>query len=80
VNKVLHRPTWTGISVFAVGVEAALVIQRPRQLIEDRRGLLYETAVPEESVGAFDTSLDRCRDLRHLDSATICFRSLLFPA
>lgn len=80
VNKVLHRPIRTVVSVFAVGVEVALVIQRPRQLIEDRRGLLCETAVPEESVRAFDTSLDRCRDLRHLDSATICFRSLLFPA
>jgi uncharacterized membrane protein len=40
VNKVLHRPNWTVVSVFAVGVEVALVIQRPRQLIEDRRVLL----------------------------------------
>ena len=80
MNKVLRRPIRTVVSVFAVRVEVALVIQRPRQLIEDRRGLLCEIAVPEESVGAFDTSLDRCRDLRHLDSATICFRSLLMPA
>jgi hypothetical protein len=32
-----------------------------RQLIEDRRPLLCKTAVPGRSVGAFDTSLDRCR-------------------
>jgi hypothetical protein len=46
VNQVLHRPNWTVVSVFAVGVEAALVIQRPLQLVEDRRALLCETAVP----------------------------------
>src|SRR5882762_8818137 len=40
-----------GISVFAVGVEVALVIQRPRLLIEDRRGLLCETAVLERVSG-----------------------------
>ena len=40
MNKVLHCPNWTVVSVFAVGVEVALVIQRLRQLIEDRRALL----------------------------------------
>ena len=46
VNTVLYRPIRTVVGVSAVGVEVALVIQRPRQLVEDRRALLCETAVP----------------------------------
>jgi hypothetical protein len=45
LNKVLHRPIRAVVGASAVGVEMALVIQRPRQLVEDRRALLCETAV-----------------------------------
>src|ERR1700730_7705457 len=52
---------------------------RTRQLIEDKRALVCETAIPSEGVGGFDASLDMCRAFTTLGSGTIPIPLVLFP-
>jgi hypothetical protein len=42
---------------------------QPRQVIEDRSGLVRQAAIALKSVGAFDTSLDKCRGCTTLESS-----------
>src|ERR1700722_10187591 len=52
---------------------------RTRQLIEDKRVVVCETAIPWESVGGFDASLAMCRASTTLGSATIPLLCMRFP-
>jgi hypothetical protein len=52
---------------------------RTQQLIEDKRAVVCENAIPSESVGGFDASLDNCRAFTTLASGPIPLRRVLFP-
>ena len=52
---------------------------RTRQLIEDKRAVVCETAILAQGVGGFDASLDMCRAFTTLGSGTIPFPRVLFP-
>ena len=51
---------------------------RKQQLIEEEGAVVCETAIPSESVGGFNASLDMCRAFTTLGSVTISVPRVLF--